>query len=137
MNLEWIEKYFVVENKDIKQLENPEKCIKDGGQIFFALVGTEAVGTVALYLDNPGVYELAKMAVSPACQGKGIADKLMQQCEVWVLAQSGNRIYLQSNDALKAALNLYQKHGYRIFQQGGHTEYARSNIGMEKVLHYQ
>lgn len=37
MNNAQISSMFVIENEDLRELENIEPCIKLGGQIFFAL----------------------------------------------------------------------------------------------------
>ncbi|MEO0335491.1 MAG: GNAT family N-acetyltransferase [Pseudomonadota bacterium] len=134
LNLDWISKYFEVEQKDIEQLENPEDCLREGGQIFFILKDGHPVATCALYLEKEGVYELAKMAVSDECKGLGLANKLMREIEMWVLANGGHEIFLLSNDSLGAAMGLYSKHGYEVFFRGSHPEYDRANIGMRKSL---
>ena len=86
LNYQWIEQFFAVEDEDRHALEDPEGYVIDrGGEIFFLLEGQRAVGTVAMVpygeavSENPHpVYELAKMAVDPTCQGKGYGQRLMQ-----------------------------------------------------------
>ncbi|NQZ01730.1 MAG: GNAT family N-acetyltransferase [Bdellovibrionales bacterium] len=134
LNIQWISRYFEVEKKDIEQLENPEQCLADGGQIFFVLKDGLPVATCALYKEKEGVYELAKMAVSDECKGMGLSSKLMREIEMWVLANGGHEIYLLSNDSLAPAMGLYEKHGYKVFFRGSHPEYERANIGMRKKL---
>ena len=72
LNVAWLEKYFYVEPYDEKVLRNPKEYIlQNGGFIFFAKVNSEILGTVAFI--NQGTYfELSKMAVKPAYQGKKI-----------------------------------------------------------------
>src|SRR5689334_8495846 len=75
LNEEWISKYFKMEMADHKALDNPQKNIIDkGGFILVALYNNEPVGVCALIkMDDADYdYELAKMAVSPAAQGKSI-----------------------------------------------------------------
>ena len=39
LNREWIEEYFVMEQEDLKTLQDPESyVIKKGGEIFFAIL---------------------------------------------------------------------------------------------------
>src|SRR5690348_1787393 len=83
LNLEWISKYFKVEKKDLEQVDNPEECLREGGQIFFVVVDDEAVATCALYKMNDKLYELAKMAVRPDNQGHGYGDLMMLAAEEW------------------------------------------------------
>lgn len=78
LNSEWIEIFFCLEESDLKILGDPEgEIIRKGGEIFLALTGGKAVGCCALVCHpDTGRYELAKMAVSPAAQGKGIGFQL-------------------------------------------------------------
>ena len=46
LNIEWLQKYFIVEPADEKMLSSPEKeIIRNGGEIFFALLENEVFGT--------------------------------------------------------------------------------------------
>ena len=66
LNHEWISQYFAIEPIDNEMLDDPEGYIlAPGGHIFMASYGGELVGTCALIKEHDGVYELAKMAVSP------------------------------------------------------------------------
>lgn len=134
LNIDWISKFFVVEDKDLEQLENPQECVEEGGQIFFVLKNGSPVATCALYKEADGVYELAKMAVSDSCKGKGLGSILMEECEKWARQQQAKEIFLLSNSSLEAAMGLYKKHGYEVFHRGDHPIYDRADIGMRKLL---
>lgn len=134
LNLEWIQKYFHVEKKDLEQVDNPEECLASGGQIFFILLDGEVAGTCALYKMNEKRYELAKMAVAPRYQGLGLGDDLMEVAEKWARGQGANEIILLSNTKLTPAITLYKKHGYETVHLGAHPEYERCNIEMRKKI---
>lgn len=135
LNYEWIEKYFKIEKKDIEQLENPEECIADGGEVFFVVHAGEAVATCAMYKMAGGRYELAKMAVRPDYQGRGLSNALMEGSEAWVREQGGTELFIRSNTVLTPAITLYKKHGYvEIPRVGEDPEYQRSNIEMIKKI---
>jgi hypothetical protein len=70
LNLDWLEKYFIVEPYDKILLENcQEEIINKGGFIFFGINNsTDVIGTVALIKKKDGVFEMAKMAVDPLFQ---------------------------------------------------------------------
>src|ERR1700722_13009621 len=70
LNEEWISRYFVLEPKDHETLGDPENTIlRKGGQVFQVWAGDVVVGCVALIPMGDEVYELSKMAVSPAVRG--------------------------------------------------------------------
>lgn len=134
INLEWLEKYFYVEDYDLEILSNPEKFILDpGGYIFFALVDEKVAGTVAL-IKREGVYELSKMGVKPQFQGLGIGNKLMDFCIEFSKKQGWKRIFLDSNRKLTPAITLYQKSGFKEIPVPEDTPYERCNIRMELVF---
>src|SRR5687767_14375065 len=113
LNYEWIEKYYSVEPNDREILDDPQAYIIDkGGQIFFALDDGEPVGTVSLIKAGDSVFELAKMAVSPKAQGKGIGALLISACVEHSTAQGMDEIILESNTRQEAALHLYRKAGF-------------------------
>jgi putative acetyltransferase len=133
LNLAWIEKHFRVEKKDLDQVNNPEE-LRQSGEIFFTLVDGKAVGTCAVYRLLEGVYEIAKMAVEPGHQGKGLGDLLMHGAENWVRAKGGREIHILSNTVLEPAIKLYKKHGYVVHHLGDHPDYERCNIELRKIL---
>ena len=136
LNEEWISTYFKMEEADYKALDHPKQYILDrGGHLFVALYQNEPVGVCALIkMDDPDYdFELAKMAVSPKMQGKNIGWLLAQRIISTAKDAGAKNIYLESNTALKPAINLYHKLGFkRVF--GRATPYERCNIQMELSL---
>lgn len=136
LNEEWISTYFEIEEADRSALDNPRSYILDkGGQIFVALYNEKPVGVCALIKMNDAdyQYEMAKMAVSPAAQGKNIGWLLGKAIEEEARKRGASKIYLESNTILKPAISLYQKLGFRKVV-GRATPYARCNIQMELSL---
>jgi putative acetyltransferase len=108
INVEWIEKYFVVEPHDLEQLEDPQSIIDEGGQIYFAKLGDEIVGTAALIHDGNDEYELAKKRKAKA-------------------------LYLRSNRSLVPAISMYLSVGFvEVPLDASH--YKRANIKMDYPL---
>ena len=81
INLEWLDKFSLTEELDVVTLNHPrEKILDSGGVIFLAKAQGEIIGSAALINEHDGIYELAKMTVVPAWQGKGISNLLMEKC---------------------------------------------------------
>jgi ribosomal protein S18 acetylase RimI-like enzyme len=130
-NLEWIDKYFEMEESDEKILNNPEKYIlAKGGFIFMAELNDEIVGTCALLKIDDDTFELAKMAVINKAKGKGIGFLLGMKCIEKARQCGAEKIILQSNTILEPAINLYRKLGFEEVDTFP-SEYKRSNIHME------
>ncbi|SHN10910.1 GNAT family N-acetyltransferase [Chitinophaga sp. CF418] len=136
LNVEWISTYFKMEEADYKALDNPQGYILDnGGHILIALYNDVPMGVCALIKmkDAEYDYELAKMAVSPAAQGKSIGWLLGSAILEKARSLGAKKIYLESNTVLKPAINLYYKLGFEKIV-GHPSPYERCNIQMERVL---
>ena len=130
-NLDWITRYWEVEDADRLYLDHPQEEILDpGGAILMALCDGEVVGAAALISKGSGSYELAKMAVDEPARGKRIGWRLGRAVLVRARELGAKRVYLESNTILEPAINLYRKLGFTTIR-GGASPYDRCNIQME------
>jgi ribosomal protein S18 acetylase RimI-like enzyme len=134
LNYEWLEKYFKVEEGDVKSLSNPEEEIIDkGGFIFYAKLNNQVVGTVSLLKKDENTFELSKMAVSDKAKEVGIGTLLLEHTLEFTRKQKIKRLILYSNTRLEAAIHMYKKYGfYEIELESG--IYERADIKMEKLI---
>jgi GNAT superfamily N-acetyltransferase len=133
LNEEWISRYFRMEQADYEALDQPDKKILDpGGYICVALLEGIPVGVCAL-LRHPGGWELGKMAVAPAAQGKKIGLLLGLRIIEKARSLGAKTLFLESNTNLTPAINLYYKLGFKQVPKGP-SPYERSNIRMELAL---
>lgn len=136
LNVEWITTHFKMEQSDHDALDDPEGYIlEQGGFIFVALLEGKPVGVCALIKRDHPVYpyELAKMAVSPKAQGKGIGFLLGQAVADKAKELKAEKLFLESNTKLAPAIRLYEKLGFQKVA-GQPTPYERCNIQMELRL---
>ncbi|GAB4051531.1 GNAT family N-acetyltransferase [Spirosoma litoris] len=134
LNIEWISHYFTVEPHDLEQLDQPETYIlPNNGQIFLAKIGDEIVGCVAMVNMGETGFELAKMAVSPNTQGKGIGKKLCIAAIDYARQLGVKTVWLESNRILTPALTMYASVGFREVPSVP-TPYSRADIRMEMTL---
>lgn len=134
LNLEWLTKYFRVEEKDELMLSNPqEEIIDKGGMIFYVKLDNEIIGTATLMKIDDTTFELSKMAVSDKAQGLGIGNKLLLHS--FDIAKKNNikKLILYSNTILSPAIHLYKKFGFAEVPLE-HGLYERANIKMEKLI---
>ena len=135
LNRLWIEKYFVMEDEDLNTLQNPESYVIDkGGEIFFAILEENVVGTTAMIPSGKGIFELAKMSVRPEYQRKGIAKELLRRCISFSKERGAKEIFLITNDSLKPALNLYLSNGFVLNELNDDDRYDRGNTKMNLIL---
>ena len=78
-------------------------------------------------------YELAKLAVSPKVQGKGIGVLLCEAVVNKAKELGGKRIFIESNTRLKPAIHIYHKLGFKELPEY-HTTYERGDIQMELMI---
>jgi putative acetyltransferase len=137
LNEAWIARYFRLEEQDLVQLRDPEhNILRPGGQIAMAVAGEEKVGCCALIFIRPGVFEVAKMAVSESYRGHGIGRKLLEYTIAQAKALGAHTLELASNKKLANAVHLYESVGFRHLppERIEPSPYARANVFMELHL---
>ena len=137
LNEAWIARYFRLEEQDHIQLRDPEhNILRPGGQIAMAVAGEERVGCCALIFIRPGVFEVAKMAVSESYRGHGIGRKLLEYTIAQAKALGAHTLELASNKKLANAVHLYESVGFRHLPPDRiePSPYTRANVFMELHL---
>ncbi len=131
LNLEWLEKYFWVEDIDKTILSNPgAEVIEHGGHILFAELDGELVGTVALKHHGDGCYELTKMAVTASRQGFGYGRDLLHAAIARFDLISGANLFLETHSSLQTAIKLYASAGFHHASHPTGSDYERSDTYM-------
>ena len=135
LNYEWLNRYFEVEPADEKVLGNPEKeIIKKGGEIFFARINGEIVGTCAAIKIDRNTYELAKMAVTEKAKGMQAGKKLALAVIGFAWSKKAKYVTLLTNRKLVAAINLYKNLGFEIVPGDEDSSYKRKVFRMTLEL---
>lgn len=134
LNLEWLTKYFRVEEKDELVLSNPqEEIIDKGGMIFYVRHNDEIIGTVSLIKVDDTTFELSKMAVTEKAKGLGIGNKMIVHCIAIAEENNIQKLILYSNTSLSSAIHLYKKFGFAETDLEAGL-YERANIKMERKM---
>ena len=135
LNEQWIAQYFTIEESDRRLAAKPGAVIDRGGYILSLTEHGQVIGVCALFKQDSGVYELARLAVAESQRGRGHGDHLLREALSIMQGIGAQQVNLMSNTKLGTALSLYKKHGFRILSEGPHPVYKRSNITMQKDLH--
>lgn len=134
LNIEWLEKFFHVEDFDNLVFSNPEKHILDNeGTIIFALLDNQIVGTGCLF-SHSDYYEIAKMGVNENYQGYGIGKNLLLKLIDIAKQKKLEKVYIVSNTKLEPAIKLYRRYGFKDTDKNFHSGYGRGNITLELSL---
>lgn len=136
LNKQWIETYFRLEQSDVDTFAHiDDSIIGCGGQIFLAVDDDEQVIGCCALKPHPesDCHELAKMAVSPDAQGKGVGKLLGMTLLDYARNHGVKRIFLEGNTRLEASIALYKKLGFREIPLEG-IAYERCDILMEIIL---
>lgn len=132
LNIWWLRDYFKVEPIDERVLSDPEtQILAKGGEIFFAVSGGKAVGTVAMKRERDGVFELTKLGVDPAVQKGGMGKALCERVIERFQARGGKTLFLETSTVLEPAIKLYWKLGFIEKPNPVESPYERSNYYME------
>jgi len=87
------------------------------------------VGTAAVRRLAPGVAELKRMWLRPACRGRGLARRLMDACLDEARALGGRVLRLDSEQRLEAAVRLYRRYGFEEIPD--YNRNPRADLWME------
>ena len=107
----------------------------DGEQGVLLLViepGGEVVGTAAVRGLERGIGEIKRMWIRPAHQGKGLGRPLMDACLAEARALGFQRLRLDSERKLEAAVHLYRAYGF--VEVADYNCNPRAEIWMERAL---
>ncbi len=131
LNYTWIQKYFEIEPEDEKILGDPEgEIINKGGEIFFARIKDEIIGTCAAIKTDRETYELAKMAVAEKAQGKQAGKKLALAVIGFAWSKKAKYVTLETSSKLVAAVNLYKSLGFQTVIEKSESKYKRKVFKM-------
>jgi DNA-binding MarR family transcriptional regulator/N-acetylglutamate synthase-like GNAT family acetyltransferase len=116
LNLDWLIAYDLLEEKDLKLINNIEQEVLDkGGKIFLLQVESgEIIGTIGLVPVNHETVEIIKLSISDDYTGKGFGKRMVQKAIDEAYNMEFKNIILYTNSKLKAAIKLYEKMGFEL-----------------------
>ena len=134
LNLEWLEKFDLVESHDLEILNHPRENVIDRGGFIFLLKDNDAVvGSAGIFKINDKEYELIKMSVAPEHRGKKFGDMLLEKCIVKAKEMKASKIILFSNSNLQTAIRLYERFGFKHMELTD-APFETADIKMELEL---
>ena len=98
------------------------------------MLENEVAGTCAVLKVDEATFELAKMAVDEKAQGKQIGKKLCLTAIGFAISNNAEKIVLDTNNKLEAAINLYRSLGFLAVPHKYNDKYKRDLLRMELNL---
>ena len=117
--------------------DDREEFLRDyfgpGAGFWLASVGDAIAGCIALRpLVGTESAEIKRMYVRPAWRGTGLAERLLEAAECFARQAGYGSIYLDTTDEMKAAVKLYERHGYE--RSARYNDNPQATIFMKKKL---
>lgn len=133
LNLEWLEKFNLVESHDLEILNHPQSVIDNGGFLFLLKEDNIIIGSAGIFKMSNKEYEIIKMSVAPEHRGKKFGDMLLEKCISKAKEMNASKIVLFSNSKLQTAIRLYEKFGFKHVD-AINTPFETADIKMELEL---
>lgn len=135
LNREWITRYFTLEPVDQALISDPEgQILQKGGAVLFARLDGRIIGTCGLKKHGEREFELVKMAVSEAAQGRGAGRLLLEAAIERAGTLGADTLFLWTSSRLEPALALYRKLGFQQVEPPESSAYERGDVYMELAL---
>ena len=83
------------------------------GALLIARLHGRPIGCGALKFHTPAPAELKRMWVSPDARGLGLGRRILRELEQHAINSGARVVRLETNRALKEAIQLYRSAGYR------------------------
>lgn len=114
MNTAWISDMFAIEEQDIREMENIERYLDKGSQIFFALDKEgQVMACCMIACREDGDWEIMKFAAKGMYTGTGAGSACLKACIEYAEEKNVSRIIIVSNRRCVQAVHLYRKFGFR------------------------
>lgn len=113
LNTAWLERFYTVEPFDQDTMDRVEELIADGAMVYFAVEGEKVLATCMAMPLSDGVWELCKLAAVDQYTGTGAGSAVFETCMKYAIDHGAKKLPLISCRALKPAIHIYEKFGFR------------------------
>lgn len=102
--------------------------------VVVAYINKEAVGCGAFKQYDTNTVEIKRMFVELPFRGKGIAQQVLTELELWAKENNCNTCILETGKKQPEAIALYTKTGYTIISNYGQYEGVENSVCMKKEI---
>ncbi|MEJ2193880.1 MAG: GNAT family N-acetyltransferase [Ignavibacteriaceae bacterium] len=102
--------------------------------VVIAYENEKPVGCGAIKQYEPRTMEIKRMYVLPENRGRGIANKILSELEIWATELAFKKCILETGKKQPEAIRLYQKNGYNLIQNYGQYAQVENSVCFEKEM---
>lgn len=100
-------------------------------RLWIAEIGGERVGCVFVVRnqEDAAVAQLRCLLVDPKARGKGVGQRLVQECIAFAKLAGFRKMVLWTNDILVAARRIYEAEGFCLIEEEPHRSFGHDLVG--------
>ena len=100
-------------------------------RLWIAEIAGERVGCVFVVRseDEPSAAQLRCLLVDPKARGKGVGQRLVQECISFAKSAGYRTMILWTNDVLVAARRIYEAEGFKLLKEDRHHSFGHDLVG--------
>lgn len=136
MNKLWILEMFVLEDEDLRVLNNVDQLVEQGAEIFFAVDDDDI--PLACCMIEPlqnGEWEIAKFCARGMYTGTGAGSACLKACIDFAKEKGIEKLVIVSNRKCEKAVRLYRKFGFKeVPVDKEKFPFERADIAFEMIL---
>ncbi len=113
LNTAWLSRFYTVEPFDQDMMDRVDELVHGGGMVYFALENEKVLATCMTMPLNDDVWEMCKLAAVGQYTGTGAGSAVFKACMDYAIAHGAKKLSLISCRALKPAIHIYEKYGFK------------------------
>ena len=129
-----LDAYLKITDKDEHDFYNQYNNIDVIKHVVVVYIDAIPVGCAAIKSFEATSMEIKRMYVSNEHRGKGIAQKLIEELEIWTKELGLKKCVLETGRRQKAAVKFYRKCNYKVIENYGQYIGMKNSICFEKQL---
>lgn len=113
LNTAWLERFYTVEPFDQDMMDKVNELVQNGAMVYFAIENRKVIATCMTMPLSDSIWEICKLAATNQYTGTGAGSSVFKACMDYAIAHGAKKLSLISCRALKPAIHIYKKFGFK------------------------